>query len=63
MTQGKGSFKAIVNEALRRGLDRMEAPEEREPYRLRPFSPGRCLVNDLDDVAGILATVEGDDFR
>lgn len=58
------SFKAIVNEALRRGLDRIEAPpERREPYRLRPFSPGRCLVNQLDDVAGVLAVVEGDDFR
>ncbi len=58
------SFKAIVNEALRRGLDRIEAPpERREPYRLRPFSPGRCLVNELDDVAGVLAVVEGDDFR
>lgn len=60
----KDSFKAIVNEALRRGLDRIEAPpERREPYRLRPFSPGRCLVNELDDVAGVLAVVEGDDFR
>lgn len=60
----KDSFKTIVNEALRRGLDRIEAPpERREPYRLRPFSPGRCLVNELDDVAGVLAVVEGDDFR
>lgn len=60
----KATFKAIVNETLRRGLDRMEAPaQRREPYRIRPHSAGRCLVPDLDDVTGVLATVEGDDFR
>lgn len=58
------TLKAIVNEALRRGLARMEAPpEDRERYRIRPYSPGECLVPSLDDVAGVLAAAEGDDFR
>lgn len=58
------TFKAIVNEALRRGLERMEAPpDDRERYRLRSYSPGECLVPSLDDVAGVLATAEGEDFR
>lgn len=58
------SFKSIVNEALRRGLERMEGPPEaRPPYRIRPFSPGRCRLPSLDDVTGVLAAVEGEDFR
>lgn len=58
------AFKTIVNEALRHGLDRLEAPPARgEPYRLRPYSPGACLVSGLDDVAGVLAAAEGEAFR
>ncbi|MCP4655459.1 MAG: hypothetical protein GY856_08580, partial [bacterium] len=34
-----------------------------EPYRIRPFSSGRCLLDDLDNVAEVLASAEGEDFR
>ncbi len=34
---GKRSFKAIVNDALRRGLG-LEEPKRAEPYRVKPHS-------------------------
>jgi hypothetical protein len=58
------SLKALVNEALRRGLDVLERPdEERAPYRLKPRRLGRCLVPDLDSVTDALTVGEGEGFR
>lgn len=58
---GRGGLKQLINEGLRRGLAAMNAPSPRKkPYRIRPVSLGRCLVGSLDDVAGVLAAVEGD---
>jgi hypothetical protein len=34
---GKRSQKAIINEALRRGLSGAEPPEPAEPFRVRPI--------------------------
>jgi hypothetical protein len=57
-------FKRVVNEALRRGLDQMKRVDEpRTPYRTIPVSLGRCLLPDLDDVAGVLAYAEGEAYR
>jgi hypothetical protein len=57
-------FKRVVNEALRRGLDQMRRAEEPSvPYRTIPWSVGRCLLPDLDDIAGVLARVEGEAYR
>lgn len=47
-------FKALVNEALRRGLDRLEGREPRGEYRIRPVKLGPRR-NDLDNVAEVLA--------
>ena len=56
--------KAIVNEALRRGLRQMESPEPaRTPYRTPATSLGRCLLGNLDDIAEVLAVAEGESFR
>lgn len=60
----KASLKAVVNQALREGLRRMAAPPARQrPYRTTPVSLGRCLVDNVDDVAEVLAHAEGDAFR
>jgi hypothetical protein len=60
----KGSFKAVVNDALRLGLNQMEqAPRPRKPYRTRAVSLGRCRIGSLDDVAEALAMAEGESFR
>ena len=60
----KTSFKALINDVLRRGLDDMDRPAEpRTPYVLRTVDLGECLVPDLDSVAEALAHGEGEAFR
>jgi hypothetical protein len=57
-------FKLLVNEALRRGLQAMAAPpKEHKPFRTRPMDLGRCLLDNLDNIAEVLAVAEGEDFR
>ena len=60
-----GSFKALVNEALRQGLRRMSAPppDRSAYYRTATADLGRCLHASLDDIAEVLAVAEGERFR
>jgi hypothetical protein len=59
-----GTLKAVVNEALRRGLDAMERPSEDRPrYRIEPVDLGRCKVPNLDKTSAVLAFAEGEDYR
>jgi hypothetical protein len=61
---GKQSFKALVNEALRQGLNEMATPPKRsKPYKTRTVSLGRCVEGSLDDISGVLAVAEGEDFH
>ena len=57
-----GRFKDVVNQVLRRGLDRIETREPRPDYKIRPvmLEPRR---SDLDNVAEVLAEIEGDRHR
>ena len=55
-----GRFKDVVNQVLRRGLERMEAREPPSEYRVRAVK-GRPKRLDLDNVAEVLAEIEGDD--
>lgn len=57
-------FKQLVNDALRAGLDEIERESARKPvrYSLTPVE-GRPRRTDLDNVAELLAEVEGDRFR
>ncbi len=57
------SFKEIVNEALRRGLQQVAAPPPRPPYRTPSVDVGGCLLGSIDDVSEALALAEGDAFR
>lgn len=60
----KAPLKQIVNEALREGLTRLEAPQPRS--RKPPTTPaslGRCFLPSIDDVAEVLAIAEGEAFR
>ena len=60
----KGKLKEVVNEALRVGLRQMTQPDKRPTqYRTPTVSLGKCLIGSLDDVAGALATGEGERFR
>lgn len=57
------SLKDVINEALREGLRRMEAPPaKRRPFRTETVDLGRCLPGDVDNIADVLAVAEGE-FR
>ena len=56
-------FKQLVNDALRVGLDQIESTNsETVPYSVTPVK-GQPRRTDLDNVAELLAEVEGDSFR
>jgi len=58
------SLKDVVNDALRRGLHEMTSePKLRKPFRTRSFDPGRVLIDNVDNIAEVLALIEGDAFR
>ncbi len=58
------SLKDLVNEALRRGLREMEAqPKPRKPFRTMSVDCGTPLIANIDNVAEVLAVVEGEAFR
>ena len=59
------SLKAVVNEALRYGLDRMERQPVRSSQRqiTRPVSMGRCLVPSLDNITEVLNIAEGPGWK
>ena len=56
------SLKQVVNDLLRKGLEREETRPPFEPYHTSGASVGPCLVGSLDDVAEALAIAEGEDF-
>ena len=69
------SLNVIFNQALRRGLGEMTGrPKDRKPFRTRTFSMGERfrtqplegvlpLLKNLDNVAEVLAYLEGEDFK
>jgi hypothetical protein len=59
----KGSFKDVVNQALRRGLTMTAAQPQRTPFRTTGFDLGPSLVGSLDNVEEVLARVEGEHHK
>jgi len=58
------SLKQLVNEALREGLARLEAPPTpRKHHATKSVSLGRCLLDNVDDVAEAFAAADGEDFH
>ena len=63
-SQRKARLKDVVNEALREGLKHLAARKPSHvPFQTNSVSLGQCLVGSIDDVAEVLAVVEGEDFR
>ena len=59
----EASLTDVVNEALRRGLREMSAPQKkRKPFRTQASHMGKPLIN-LDNVAEVLAYLEGEDHK
>lgn len=57
------TLKALVNEALRRGLDVLEHPAEPPaPYSLTPRHLGQSRFAGVESVAELLALGEGEAF-
>ncbi len=57
------SFKEVVNETLRQGLDSAERRPRRRRYRLRPASLGSVRQGvDLDRALGLADTLEDDEI-
>jgi len=36
-------LKELINDALRRGLRDLNAPQKRKPFRTKPYNAGSCL--------------------
>jgi hypothetical protein len=54
-------FKSVINAALRIGLDELLKPPAAKPYRTRPHSMGLRRGFSYDNIAELLARVEGED--
>ena len=64
MRKRKRSLKAVINEALRVGLDAMERPRKKpKSFRTRGFNLGPSLVGSLDNVEEVLSRAEGEGHR
>lgn len=60
----RSGLKPIVNEALRRGLREMcEPARPGSGFTTAEVSLGRCYLDSLDDVAEVLAAVDGEALR
>jgi hypothetical protein len=60
--EGDAAVKATVDAAMRRGLREFLRPQKNKPFRIKPVSLGRELVN-IDNVSEAIAFAEGDDYR
>lgn len=59
----KRPFKAVLNDALRKGLDQIEKPQKRRDYRTIPHKMGLREGLTVDNIQELLAHVEGEDRR
>ena len=62
-TKLRTPFRAVVNEALRAGLDHVEKPAKRRPYRTEPHAMGLRSGRNIDNIQELLAQIEGEDSR
>ena len=58
------SLKEVVNDAIRRGLNALDQPAKLgDPFRTTIYDPGEPLIQNMDNVADVLALIEGEDFK
>ena len=62
-TKLRTPFKAIVNEALRAGLNQVEQPAKQSRYETKPHEMGIRHGRNLDNIQELLAQIEGEDSR
>jgi hypothetical protein len=56
-------FKQVVNEALRLGLGQLQKPPKRKKYVTKPRNLGLRPGLNLDNIAELIAQVDGDDYK
>jgi hypothetical protein len=56
-------FRAVINEALRAGLDQVEQPARRRHYKTEPHAMRLRSGRNIDNIQELLAQVEGEDSR
>ena len=57
------SLKDVVNDAIRRGLNDMEAPpKKREPFRTDVYDPGKPIF-PIDNIGDVLEVLDEEDFN
>jgi hypothetical protein len=57
------SFRTVINEALRAGLNVVGVPADATPYQTKPHRLGLKAGRNLDNIQELLAHSEGEDFR
>ena len=57
------SFRRVVNDALRAGMEAFESPPKTKRYKTQPHKMGLKSGKNLDNIHELLAQVEGEDFR
>ncbi len=58
------SLKDLINEALRRGLRDMSTPsKQRKPHRTPSAHLGTPRIPNIDNIAEVLAVIEGEAFK
>ena len=56
------SLKDVVNDALRRGLNEMEAPpKKREPYQIKVMNLGKPLFNSPEELKALIRQLDEED--
>ena len=57
-------FKTLLNLVLREGIKSMTRPaQKRELFQTRSVDLGLCRMANVDNVAEVLAVVEGESFK
>lgn len=56
-------FRRVINDALRAGLEAVEAPASSRPYRTEPHNMGVKAGMSLDNIQELLAQAEGEEGR
>ena len=59
----RAPFRRVVNEALRAGLQTVEAPARSRPYHTKPHNLGLRTGRNLDNIQDLLVQIEGENHR
>lgn len=57
------SFRSVVNQALRAGLEHSKKSARQQEYKTTPHTMGVRRGYNLDNIQELLAQSEGEDFR